>query len=70
MMAVVTVRESWGDTLYEQVGEIPEDGDPIIDHRGPYTLDVVYTLARTPDGWQVIRLVYTNEPPAWEGPSQ
>jgi hypothetical protein len=67
-LAVVTVRETWDDTLYEQVGEIPEDGDPIIGHRGPYALDAVYTLARTPDGdgWQVTRLVYTNEPPAWE----
>jgi hypothetical protein len=27
-------------------------------------------LARTPDGWQVTGLVYTNEPPAWEEPSQ
>ncbi len=65
-LAVVTVRETWDDTLYEQVGEIPEDGDPVIGHRGPYTLDAVYTLARTPDGWQVTRLAYTNEPPGWE----
>ncbi len=69
-LAVVTVRETWDDALYEQVGEIPEDGDPIIGRRGPYTLDVVYTLARTPDGWQVIRLVINNEPPAWEESSR
>jgi hypothetical protein len=70
-LAVVTVRETWDDTLYEQVGEIPEEGDPVIGHRGPYTLDAVYTLTRTPEGWwQVVRLVLTNEPPAWEGPSQ
>jgi hypothetical protein len=64
--AVVTVRETWDDTLYQQVGEIPDFDDPVIGHRGPYTLDVVYTLARTADGWQVTGLVYTNEPPAWE----
>jgi hypothetical protein len=65
-LAVVTVRETWDDHLYEQVGEIPEEGDPVIGHRGPYPLDVVYTLARMPEGWQVIRLVINNEPPAWE----
>ena len=65
-LAVVTVRETWDDTLYEQLKEMPDFDDPVIGHRGPYTLDVVYTLARTPDGWQVTRLVYTNEPPGWE----
>jgi hypothetical protein len=65
-LAVVTVRETWADTLYEQVGEMPDFGDPIIGQRGPYTLDVTYTLERGSEGWQVTRVVQTNEPPAWE----
>jgi hypothetical protein len=69
-LAVVTVRETWDDTLYEQVKDMPDFDDPVIGHRGPYTLDVVYTLARTPDGWQVIRLIINNEPPAWPEASQ
>ena len=65
-LAVVTVREMWDDTLYEQIGEIPDFGDPTIGHRGPYALDVTYTLERGPEGWQVTRAVLANEPPAWE----
>jgi hypothetical protein len=65
-LAVVTVREMWDDTLYEQVGEIPDFGDPTIGHRGPYTLDVTYTLERGTDGWQVTRAVVADDPPAWE----
>jgi hypothetical protein len=65
-LAVVTVRETWNDTLYEQVKELPDFDDPIIGHRGPYTLDVTYTLERGPDGWRVTRVVLADEPPAWE----
>jgi hypothetical protein len=66
-LAVVTVRETWEDTLYELgPGGYPDFEDPVIGHRGPYTLDATYTLERGPDGWQVTRLVLANEPPAWE----
>jgi hypothetical protein len=65
--AVVTVRETWQDKLYE-FKEYPggsEDGSP-IGERGPYTLDVTYTLAPDKDyGWVVTRVVYANEPPGW-----
>jgi len=65
-LAVVTVRETWDDTLYKQLKEFPDFDDPIIGHRGPYTLDVTYTLERKPDGWQVTRVVLADQPPAWE----
>jgi hypothetical protein len=65
-VAVVTVRETWDDTLYEMLGEYPQNSDPVIGHRGPFMLDATYTLARDENGWQVTNLVYANEPPAWE----
>ncbi len=65
-VAVVTVRETWDDTLYDIAGEMPEEGDPIVGHRGPFTLDATYTLTRSENGWEVTNLVYANEPPAWE----
>ncbi|TEU17914.1 MAG: DUF3160 domain-containing protein [Anaerolineales bacterium] len=63
--AVVTVRETWQDGLYE-FSQYPgqEGGEPLA-QRGPYTLDVTYTLERGESGWMVTRLVYANEPPAW-----
>jgi hypothetical protein len=64
-LAVVTVRETWQDWLYE-FREYPgeEGGDPLA-QRGPYTVDVTYTLAPGEFGWLVTRAVYANEPPAW-----
>ena len=64
--AVVTVRETWDDTLYNIAGEMPEEGDPVVGHRGPFTLDATYTLTRSENGWEMTNLVYANEPPAWE----
>jgi hypothetical protein len=64
--AVVTVRETWQDALYA-FDEYPGWGDtePLAE-RGPYTLDVTYTLERGEDGrWLVTRIVYANEPPSW-----
>ncbi len=69
-LAVVTVRETWDDTLYQMgLAGFPEYDDPIIGLRGPYTLDVTYTLERGEDGWQVTRVVLAGEPPEWEGPN-
>ena len=66
-LAVVTVRETWEDWLYE--GEMPEVAEQPIAHRGPYTLDVTYTLEPSPEeygpAWLVTRVVYANEPPEW-----
>ncbi len=63
--AVVTVRETWQDKLYEfrdYPGE--EDSEPLSE-RGPYTLDVTYTLERGEWQWLVTRIVYADQPPAW-----
>jgi len=71
-LAVVTVRETWQDTLYAYKGaqHPAETGDEhdlqAIGERGPYTLDVTYTLERQADGsWSVTRMVLANARPAW-----
>lgn len=69
-LAVVTVRESWEDWLYgfeENPGDAEPLGDP-LGHRGPYTLDVTYTLSEEDGRWLVTNVVYADEPPAWEMP--
>jgi hypothetical protein len=66
-LAVVTVRETWQDRLYE-FKEYPAgfEDETVIAQRGPYTLDVTYTLERDEDGgWLVTGVVYGNEPPSW-----
>ena len=66
--AVVTVRETWEDRLYE-FAAAPGDAEPLHDpvaSRGPYTLDVTYTLQDQGGAWQVTNVVYGNEPPAWQ----
>jgi hypothetical protein len=67
-LAVVTVRETWQDALYTYDDE-PYYDEPAIAARGPYTLDVTYTLeAETFDWgtfWRVTRAVYDNAPPDW-----
>ena len=67
-LAVVTVRETWEDKLYA-FEELPGDAEILrdpINQRGPYTLDVTYTLEYIENQWQITRVVYANEPPAWE----
>jgi hypothetical protein len=63
--AVVTVRETWQDRLYAFSQYPGEEGGEPLAQRGPYTLDVTYTLERDESGWLVTRVVYANEPPAW-----
>ena len=62
--AVITVRETWQDALYA-FDDYPGGGGEPLAQRGPYTLDVTYTLERDEAGWLVTRVVYANEPPAW-----
>ncbi len=65
--AVVTVRETWQDSLYGAGSYPGEGGDPIAE-RGPYTLDVTYTLEPAGEdwrGWVVIRIVYAAPRPTW-----
>ncbi|HER35515.1 MAG TPA: DUF3160 domain-containing protein [Halothiobacillaceae bacterium] len=69
-LAVVTVRETWQDTLYAYPTAHPaETGNPddmqTLGTRGPYTLDVTYTLERTDENWVVTRIVVTGARPAW-----
>jgi hypothetical protein len=64
--AVVTVRETWQDTLYEYAaGEEPGWSGTRLAERGPYTLDATYTLLLEEGRWQVANVVWANEPPAW-----
>ncbi len=64
-LAVVTAREVWEDALYE--GQGPGYDDEPVSRRGPYTLDVTYTLdGGAGDRWLVTRAVYADEPPEWE----
>jgi hypothetical protein len=44
---------------------MPYFEEPAIAERGPYTLDVTYTLERYDSTWQVTRAVYANERPGW-----
>ncbi|MFO7741818.1 MAG: DUF3160 domain-containing protein [Anaerolineae bacterium] len=62
-LAVVTVRETWKDALYEFEGDHPSYDEEPISRRGPYTLDVTYTLEREEQGhWLVTRAVYGDQP--------
>ncbi|MGI6207284.1 MAG: hypothetical protein ACOYEW_03640 [Anaerolineae bacterium] len=64
-LAVVTVRETWQDKLLEFDQYPGDSGEAPVSERGPYTLDVTYTLQREESGWKVIRAVYASEPPVW-----
>ncbi len=70
-LAVVTVRETWQDTLYAYSGAAhpaetgAENDMQQIGMRGPYTLDVTYTLERTGETWSVTRIVVAGARPAW-----
>ncbi|MDI6694578.1 MAG: DUF3160 domain-containing protein [Anaerolineales bacterium] len=66
---VVTVREVWQDTLHSFTGDYPNYDEPAVAVRGPYTLDVTYTLVQVPEQsgfvWQVKLAIYAHQPPAW-----
>lgn len=66
--AVVTAREVWDDTLYP--GQLPDFEEQMIGRRGPYTVDVTYTLERVVNNgyetWEVIGVQSANQPPEWE----
>jgi hypothetical protein len=63
--AVVVVRETWQDWLgeFDESADYPW-GEPIA-QRGPYSLDVTYTLEKGEWGWEVTDILYANSPPAW-----
>jgi hypothetical protein len=68
--AVVTARETWQDTLYVATEYSPDYDEEVAGKRGPYGLEVTYTLewldrGQGP-GWQVTNIVLAEEPPAFE----
>jgi hypothetical protein len=63
--AVVTVRETWQDKLYNFTGDYANFDEPAIGERGPYPLDVTYTVEFLDGYWQVTNAVYVNQPPDW-----
>jgi hypothetical protein len=66
-LAVVAARETWQDALYQFEGDWPGYAEEPIAQRGPYTLEVTYTLEwGERDRWQVTRAVYADEPPSWQ----
>jgi len=64
--AVVTARETWQDTLYETIGDYPGWDGRALAERGPYTLDITYTLVLQDGWWLVSNIVWANQPPPWE----
>ena len=66
--AIVTARETWMDQLWEyEVGEPTYYDDKLVVERGPYDLDVTYTLEYEDNYWAVTNVVYQSQPPDWEG---
>ena len=67
--AVVTVRETWKDALYAYSGDWPNYDETAIAERGPYDLDVTYTLQYVQEGsnpyWKVVQAVYNTQPPSF-----
>ncbi len=65
-LAVLTVRETWQDKLYEYAGDYPNYDEPVLSERGPYNLDATYTVEFKDGYWQVTQVVYANQAPDWE----
>lgn len=63
--AVVTVRETWQDSLHAYTGDYPNYDEAAVSRRGPYDVDVTYTLAFQDDHWSVTQAVYNTQPPGW-----
>lgn len=71
-LAVVTAHETWQDTLNGLTDYSPAEDDPVVAQRGPYGLDVTYTLEMVDAGngqapaWQVTNVVFAQGPPPFE----
>jgi hypothetical protein len=64
--AIVTTRETWRGELHNNAEDPSEDG-PKIAERGPYTIDVTYTLSKNQEGmWTVTNIVVNGALPAWK----
>ncbi len=63
--AVITTREIWRGELHNSGPETDAEG-PKIGERGPYTLDVTYTLTRDQDGnWTLVDIKVNGSVPGW-----
>jgi hypothetical protein len=63
--AVVTVRETWQDKLYQYSGDYANYDEAPLAERGPYALDATYTIEEQDGYWQATQVVYANQPPEW-----
>ncbi len=63
--AVVTVRETWQDKLFQFSGDYANFDEAPLAERGPYTLDATYTIEEQDGFWRVTQVVYANQPPSW-----
>lgn len=68
-LAVITVRETWQDKKFAYSGFDPTYNEQAIAQRGPYVLDVTYTLEFIQQDnysyWKVTQAVYANQAPSW-----
>jgi hypothetical protein len=66
--AVVVVQETWQDALY--TGEYPDVGVNPEAQRGPYSLQVTYTLEKQSydwgEVWKVVNASIQGNPPDWQ----
>jgi hypothetical protein len=63
--AIVTTREVWRGQLHNYAPNLDENG-PKVGVRGPYTIDVTYTLTKSREGqWTVSNIVVNGSLPAW-----
>jgi hypothetical protein len=63
--AVVTVRETWQDKLYQYSGDYANYDEALLSERGPYSLDATYMIEERDGFWQVTQVVYADQPPEW-----
>lgn len=64
--AVVTVREQWQDQLFAYSGDYPNYDEAVKHARGPYAMDMTYTIELKDGWWQVTGVVYNSQVPGWE----
>ncbi len=63
--AIIAMRETWQGELHN-IGPDENSDGPKIGERGPYTLDVTYTLTKNDDGtWSISDISVNGTPPAW-----
>ncbi len=66
--AIVTTRETWRGELYNESPNGPDEDGMKVAERGPYTVDVTYTLTYDTKlkAWGVTNLVVNGKLPDWK----